>query len=69
MCADGNQFFCDPAKIIRDLNPLVEETCLEVKPAARVLDLGSGAGRYLLRVSPCMKMIPCVVHRKPRADR
>jgi len=51
MCADWNQLFTDPIKIKRDPDPLVAELCGMLRKRARVLDLGSGAGRHLLHLA------------------
>ncbi len=48
MCADWNELFFDPAKVIRTPDPLVEEFLLENKLGGRVLDLGCVAGRHLV---------------------
>jgi SAM-dependent methyltransferase len=48
MCADWNQLFLDPAKVVRDPDPLVEEFAREIPPRALILDLGCGGGRHLI---------------------
>lgn len=47
MCADWNQLFRDPVKVVREPDPLVEEFALQVPHRAKVLDLGCGGGRHL----------------------
>jgi SAM-dependent methyltransferase len=51
MCADWNQLFFDPAKVVREPDPLVEEFARELPSRARVLDLGCGGGRHLIFLS------------------
>jgi SAM-dependent methyltransferase len=48
MCADWNQLFLDPAKVVRNPDPLVVEFAREQAPHARILDLGCGGGRHLI---------------------
>ncbi|MFH1862570.1 MAG: class I SAM-dependent methyltransferase [bacterium] len=48
MCADWNQLFQDPGKVIREPDPLLGEFLQVMPREARVLDLGCGAGRHLL---------------------
>jgi len=51
MCADWNQLFHNPAKVIREPDPLALEFARAVPPGARVLDLGCGAGRHLVNLA------------------
>ncbi|MCX6639585.1 MAG: class I SAM-dependent methyltransferase [bacterium] len=48
MCADWNELFLDPTKIIRDPDPLVQQFCDLVRPKSKIFDLGCGAGRHLI---------------------
>ena len=48
MCADWNQLFLDPGKVVRDPDPMAEELAQEVAVKTRILDLGCGAGRHLI---------------------
>jgi SAM-dependent methyltransferase len=51
MCADWNQLFKDPEKIIRDPDPLGIPFIREICTAESVLDLGCGAGRHLVQLA------------------
>ncbi len=48
MCADWNQLFKDPDKILRSPDPLTEKFILLIDVGATVFDLGCGAGRHLV---------------------
>ena len=51
MCADWNQLFKDPEKIIRDPDPLGAPFIQEIQTGETVLDLGCGAGRHLVQIA------------------
>jgi SAM-dependent methyltransferase len=51
MCADWNQLFKDPDKVIRDPDPLGILFIDEVNANFPVLDLGCGAGRHLIQMA------------------